>query len=78
MREIKKISNMYVDKPFQMTEDSLERFKSATSLSDLKSTHQNDLPETSPLFGGQQSLKHYVQNEANLRTQEGLDPFVYP
>ena len=38
MREIKKISNMYVDKPFQMTDDSLERFKSATSHSEMKNT----------------------------------------
>lgn len=38
MREIKKISKMYGDQPFQMTDDSLERFKSATSVTELKST----------------------------------------
>ena len=57
MREIKKISNMYVDKPFQMTDDSLERFKSATSQSELKNTIKSGQPgNQSPKFGKRQSF----------------------
>jgi len=55
MREIKKISNMYVEKPLQMTDDSLERFKSATSHSELKNTVKSgQAGDQSPKFGHRQ------------------------
>ena len=58
MREIKKISNMYVDKPFQMTDDSLERFKSATSHSEMKNTvKSSQAGDQSPKFGRRQSVE---------------------
>lgn len=58
MREIKKISNMYVDKPFQMTDDSLERFKSATSHSEMKNTVKSgQAGDQSPKFGRRQSVE---------------------
>ena len=48
---------MYVDKPFQMTDDSLERFKSATSQSELKNTIKSGQPgNQSPKFGKRQSF----------------------
>jgi len=38
MREIKKISELYVDQNLEKTDDSLERFRSVASASLLKST----------------------------------------
>lgn len=48
MREIKKISIMHVEKPLHMTDDSLERFKSATSLSEMKHTQKRSIEEQLP------------------------------